>query len=144
MRWKSGKKEGCTTIKILPARPNGNGVYAFQQTQCEDGVYVAAYTFDGVQLWRRKISDSPSQTGSNDYESEGEHLEAHPASICDAVQVGTEQEKIRALLTEQHLSFSEQPGAEHVWLVEQSNAQCRLQFDDKLMLVKKKKVFVVE
>jgi hypothetical protein len=28
--------------------------------------------------------------------------------------------------------------------VEQSNAQCRLQFDDKLMLVKKKKVFVVE
>jgi hypothetical protein len=144
LRWQSGKKDGCTTIKILPARPNGNGVYAFQQTQCEDGVYIAAYTFDGVQLWRRKISDSPSQTGSNDYESEGEHLEAHPASICDAVQVGSEQEKIRALLTEQHLSFSEQPGAEHVWLVEQSNAQCRLQFDDKLMLVKKKKVYVVE
>jgi hypothetical protein len=31
-----------------------------------------------------------------------------------------------------------------VWLVEQSNAQCRLQFDDKLVLAKKKKVFVVE
>src|ERR1700735_1250510 len=144
LRWQSGKKDGCTTVKILPARPNASGVYAYQQSQCEDGVYIAAYTYDGVQLWRRKISDSPSQTGSNDYESEGEHLEAHPASICDAVQVGTEQEKIRALLTEQHLSFSEQPGAEHVWLVEQSNAQCRLQFDDKLMLVKKKKVYVVE
>jgi hypothetical protein len=144
MRWQSGKKEGCTTTKILPARPNASGVYAYQQSQCEDGVYLAAYTSDGVQLWRRKISDSPSQTGSNDYEVEGHHLEARPASICDAVQVGTEQEKIRAMLTEQRLSFREQPGAEHIWLVEQSNTQCRLQFDDKLMLVKKKKVFVVD
>ena len=144
MRWQSGKKDGCTTTKILPARPNGIGVYAYQQSQCEDGIYVAAYTSDGVQLWRRKISDSPSQTGSNDYEVEGQHLEAHPASICDELQVGTEQEKIRAMLTDQQLSFREQPGAEHVWLVEQSNAQCRLQFDDKLMLVKKKKVFVVQ
>jgi hypothetical protein len=58
--------------------------------------------------------------------------------------VGTEQEKIRAMLRDQHLSFREQPGAVHVWLVEQSNTQCGLQFDDKLMLVKKKKVFVVE
>jgi hypothetical protein len=144
MRWQSGKKEGCATTKILPARPNANGVYAFQESQCEDGVYIAAYTADGVQLWRRKISDSPSQTGSNDYEVEGEHLEAHPASICDALQAGTEQEKIRAVLAEQHLSFREQPGAEHVWVVEQSNAQCWLQFDGKLMLVKKKKVFVVQ
>jgi hypothetical protein len=144
MRWHSGKEEGCTTIKILPARPNGNGNYAYQQSQCEDGVYLAAYTSDGVQLWRRRISDSPSQTGSNEYEVEGQHLEARPASICDAVQVGTEQEKIRAMLTEQHLSFREQLGAERVWVVEQSNAQCRLQFDDKRMLVKKKKVFVVE
>jgi hypothetical protein len=144
MRWQSGKQEGCTTTKILPARTNGSGVYAYQQSQCEDGVYLAAYTSGAVQLWRRKISDSPSQTGSNDYEVEGQHLEARPASICDAVQVGMEQEKIRAMLTEQRLSFREQPGAEHIWLVEQSNTQCRLQFDDKLMLVKKKKVFVVD
>ena len=143
-RWQSGKKEGCTTIKILPARPNASDVYAYQQSQCEDGVYLAAYTSDGVQLWRRKISDSPSQTGSNDYEVEGQHLEAHPASICDALQLGTEQEKIRAMLTEQRLSFREQPGAKHIWLVEQSSTQCRLQFDDKLMLAKKKKVFVVD
>jgi hypothetical protein len=144
MRWRSGKKEGCATTKLWPARPNAIGVYAYQQSQCEDGVYLAAYTSDGVQLWRRKISDSPSQTGSNDYEGEGQHLGARPASICDAAQVGTEQQKIRAMLTGQHLSFREQPGAEHVWLVEQSKTQCRLQFDDKLMLVKKKKVFVVE
>lgn len=143
-RWESGKKEGCTTIKVLLARPNPNDVYAYQQTQCEDGVYLAGYTSDGVQLWRRKISDSPSQTGSNDYEVEGEHLEAHPASVCDTVQIGAEQTKIREMLTEQHLSFREQPGAEHVWLVDQSNAQCRLQFDEKLVLAKKKKVIVVE
>jgi hypothetical protein len=144
MRWQSGKKDGCTTIKILPARPNASDVYVYQQSQCEDGVYVAAYTSDGVQLWRRKLSDSPSQTGSNDYEVEGQHLEARPASICDAVQPGMEQEKIRAMLTEQHLSFREQPGTKHTWLVEQSSTQCRLQFDDKLTLVKKKKVFVAD
>jgi hypothetical protein len=144
IRWHSGKKEGCTTIKILQARPNSIGVYAYQQSQCEDGVYLAAYTSDGVQLWRRKLSDSPSQTGSNDYEVEGQHLEAHAASICDTLQLGTEQEKIRAMLTEQHLSFREQPGAKHTWLVEQSSTQCRLQFDDKLTLIKKKKVFVAD
>jgi hypothetical protein len=144
IRWHSGKKEGCTTTKILQARPNPSGVFAYQQSQCEDGVYLAAYTSDGVQLWRRKISDSPSQAGSNDYEVEGQHLEARPSSICDAVQIGTEQEKIRAMLTEQHLSFREQPGAKQVWLVEQSSTQCRLQFDDKLTLIKKKKVFVVD
>jgi hypothetical protein len=143
-RWESGKKEGCTTTQVLQARPNSAGVFAYQQSQCEDGVYIAAHTSDGVQLWRRKLSDSSSQTGSNDYEIEGQHLETRSASICDAVQVGMEQDKIRAMLTEQHLSFVEQPGAEHVWLVEQSNAQCRLQFDNKLVLVKKKKVFVVE
>lgn len=144
VRWQSGKKDGCTTIKILPARPNASDVYVYQQSQCEDGVYLAAYTSDGVQLWRRKLSDSPSQTGSNDYETEGQHLEARPASICDALQLGTEQEKIRAMLDEQHLSFREPPGAKHTWLVEQSSTQCRLQFDDKLILVKKKKVFVAD
>jgi hypothetical protein len=144
MRWQSGKKEGCATTQILQARPNASGVYVYQQSQCEDGVYLAAYTYEGVQLWRRKLSDSPSQSGSNDYEIEGQHLEARAASICDTVQVGTDQEKIRAMLTEQHIAFRDQPGPEHVWLVEQSNAQCRLQFDDKLILVKKKKVFVVE
>ena len=143
-RWRSGKKEGCTGIRLVPARPNPNGVDLYEQSQCEDGVYVAAYTSDGVQLWRRKISSSPSQTGSNDYEVLGQHLETRAASICDTVQIGTEQEKIRAMLTERHLSFREQPGAERVWLVEQPNAQCRLQFDDKLILVKRKKVFVVE
>jgi hypothetical protein len=144
MRWQSGKAEGCGTTKLLAARPNTAGVWVYQQSQCEDGVYIAAYTRDGVQLWRRKISDSPSQTGNNDYESEGQHVETRAASVCDTVQVGTEQEKIRALLAEQHLSYREQPGAEHVWLIEQSSAQCRLQFDDKLVLVKKKKVFVAD
>jgi hypothetical protein len=145
VKWQSGKREGCATTKIIPARPGVSGADVFEQSQCADGVYLAAYNVDGVQLWRRKITDGgSSRSGGDNYESEGEHLQVKAASVCDAVQVGAEQAKVRAMLEEQHLSYREQPGSQHVWVVEQASAQCRLQFDDKLVLVKKKKVFVVE
>ena len=144
MTWSSGHKEGCITTKVMQVRPVPGGPDIYQQTQCPDGVYLAGYTADGVQLWRRKMSDSPSQTGPNDYPTAGQHLEEHPASICDAVQAGAEQEKIRGMIAERLLTFREQPGGEHVWVVEEANTQCRLTFDEKKMLAKKKKVFVVE
>jgi hypothetical protein len=144
VRWSSGSKDGCRTVKVIPARPTPGGPDIYEQSQCLDGTYVAAYTSDGVQLWRRKISDSPSQEGTNDYETAGQHLDAHAGSICDAVQAGAEQDKVRAMVTERHLTWREQPGAEHVWVVDEASTQCRLTFDEKHVLVKKKKVFVAE
>jgi len=148
VKWASGAKNGCKTTRIIPAVQVPNGPAMFQQSICEDGEYVAAYTADGVQLWRRKISNNgaPVEPGSggNSYESPGKPMEAHATSVCDSVAVGTEQEKIRDLLGQRNLTFHEQPGRGRVWLVEESGTQCKLTFDEKLVLVKKQKVFVVE
>lgn len=149
IKWASGSKKGCTTTKIIPAVQVPNGPAMFQQTMCEDGEYIAAYTSDGVQLWRRKLSDhgapiGPGGSGGNSYESPGKPMEAHATSICDSVSAGAEQQKIRNLLVQHNLTFHEQPADAHVWLVEESGTQCKLTFDEKLVLVKKQKVFVVE
>lgn len=145
-KWSAGSMKGCKTTKIIPAVPRPNGPDIFEQSSCEDGEYIAAYTASGIQLWRRKISESgaPDGPGSNNYEVVGSRLEPHPASVCDFVSAGMEQQKIRDLLSERKLSFREEPAGGRVWLVEESNTQCRLWFDEKSVLVKKRKVFVTE
>ena len=146
--WSSGSVPGCTTTRIIPAVPTPNGPALFQQSICEDGQYLAAYTSNGVQLWRRKLSSygAPVEPtdGGNNYEVIGNSLEPHPASICDSVTVGMPQDKIRELLTQRGLEFREQPSPGHVWLVEQSNTQCKLWFDEKSVLARKKKIFVTD
>jgi hypothetical protein len=42
VKWTSGAKGGCKTVKVLPVFPQPNGPAMFQQTICEDGEYVAA------------------------------------------------------------------------------------------------------
>jgi hypothetical protein len=147
VRWSSGSKKGCKTTKIIQAVPKPNGPDIFEQSICEDGEYVAAYTAGGVQLWRHRISNTgaPADPGNNNnYEDVGSRLEPHSTSVCDSVSVGTEQQKIRDLLAQHSLSFREEPGGGRAWLVEESNTQCRLWFDEKSFVVKKQKVFVVE
>ena len=146
VKWSSGKMKGCKTTKIIPAVPRPNGPDIFEQSSCEDGEYVAAYTANGIQLWRRKITDSgaPAGPGGNNYEVVGSRLEPHSPSVCDSVSVGTDQQNIRDLLTEHNLSFREEPTGGRAWLVEESNTQCRLWFDEKSVLVKKRKVFVAQ
>jgi hypothetical protein len=147
VKWSSGSKKGCKTTKIIPAVPKPNGPDIFEQSICEDGEDAAAYTASGVQLWRHKISNNgaPADPGSNNnYEDVGRRLEAHATSVCDSVSVGTEQQKIRDLLVQHNLSFREEPSGGRAWLVEESNTQCRLWFDEKSVVVKKRKVFVVE
>jgi len=147
IKWAAGKMDGCNTTKIIPAVPRPNGPDIFVQSQCTDGEYIAAYTSDGILLWRRKMSDNGSQVspgGGSPYEGVARHLEPHSSSICDSVTAGTEQQKIRELLTQQNLSYREESAGGRVWLVEESSTQCRLWFDEKSVLVKKRKVFVAQ
>jgi hypothetical protein len=147
VKWSSGAVAGCRVVKVIPARPTPNGPYVFEQSVCEDGEFVAAYTADGVQLWRTKLhgSDAPPSTpGGNDYAVLGNRLNAHAASICDSVSAGIEQQKVHDLLAQRNLPFHEEPSSGRVWLVEETNAQCRLWFDEKMLLVRKKKVFIAE
>ena len=63
---------------------------------------------------------------------------------CDSIEVGDAQAKIRDLLHQQNLTFSEGAASEHVWTIDESNTQCKLWFDDKSQVSKKRKVFVTE
>lgn len=145
VKWSAGTIPGCKTTKIIPAVPSANGPDVYEQSQCEDGQYVAAYTADGIQMWRRKVGNSvvPAAENSNPAVAAA-RLNLRSAYICDSVLVGTDQQKIRDLLHQHNLSFSEGASSERVWVVDESNVQCKLWFDDKSVLTKKRKIFVTE
>ncbi len=146
VKWSSRKMDGCRTTKISPAVPRPNGPDIFEQSQCEDGVYVAAYTSDGVQLWRRKLSDSGKSaiSGNAEFPVVGHPLNVHATSVCDSVYVGTDQQKIRDLLTQRKLSFRKGSSGDREWTVEESGTQCRLWFNDQSVLAKKRKTLLDE
>jgi hypothetical protein len=66
------------------------------------------------------------------------------ASICDSVTTGTEQQKVHELIAQRNITFRQEAGAGNLWVVDEQNAQCKLWFDEKAVLRKKKKVFVAE
>jgi hypothetical protein len=151
VRWSAGATPGCKTVKIVPAMPTANGPDLFEQSQCADGQYIAAYTAEGIQMWRRKLGngDIPVAAGAIPVAGGAKppvasRLDLSSKSICDLVLVGADQAKIRALLGQRNLSFREGAPSERVWIVEQSGTQCKLWFDAKLLLTKKLKVFVTE
>jgi hypothetical protein len=53
-------------------------------------------------------------------------------------------QEIRDLLHQRHVSFSEVRRMSACGTIEESNSQCKLWFDDKLILPKKRKIFVGE
>jgi hypothetical protein len=144
--WSSGAVEGCQSVKLTAALPNTAGVAYYQQTRCDDGDYIQAYRANGVQMWRTKISDTgvpPSAAGAMPA-NPAARLNARSASVCDAISVGDSQAKIRELLGERNLTSSEVAGPGHGWMVEESNTECQVWFDEKSQVSKKRKVFVAE
>jgi len=156
LKWSSPEVGGCTVKEVKPAAPSANGIDVYALTQCGDGQYVEAYTADGIQVWRRKISGgsgsaplpkavpasraapaSPNPTVANP-------LNLNSTSICDSLSLGTGQSKVRELLEGRKLSFSDDSPQGRVWLVEESGTQCKLWFNDKSVLAKKRKIFITE
>lgn len=144
VRWSTATIPGCKTVNIVSAVPTANGPDLFEQSQCADGQYVAAYTAEGIQMWRRKVGDSNIPVAAGAKPPVASRLDLSSKSICDLVLVGADQAKIRDLLGQRNLSFRLGVPSERVWIVEQSGAQCKLWFDEKLLLTKKLKVFVTE
>ena len=144
--WRSGDVQGCQSVKITPALPNTAGIAYYQQTQCDDGGYMQAYRANGVQMWRTKISDTgvPPSAGGDMPAIPGARLNVRSASVCDSISVGDAQAKIRDLLHQQNLTFSDGAAAEPVWTIDESNTQCKVWFDEKSQVSKKRKVFVTE
>lgn len=144
VRWTSGTVPGCKTTRMVPAVPSASGADIFEESQCEDGQYVAAYREDGIQIWRRKLGRAVTAAQLMKGEGRGEKLSVRAGSICDLAQLGAEQQKIRELLSQHNLSHSEGATGERVWRVGEANMECRLWFDEKLILVKKRKILVNE
>jgi hypothetical protein len=151
VKWSGAAIDGCKTTKVIPAVPSANGPDIYEQSQCQDGEYLAAYTSEGIQLWRRKIGDTgaPSvpEAGKNDVPAirpNSSRLDLHSPSICDLADVGAGQEKIRELLNQHNLSFNQGAANERAWTIDESTVQCKLWFDEKLVLAKKRKILVTE
>lgn len=167
-RWTSSEPPGCKSVQIVPAVPDATGIDLYQSSVCPDGQYVSGFTADGFLLWRSRVgaAGAPAATlipgfpTSHSHPSPGAPASPNttkggaPAfspspkprwtSVCDSVSIGTDQQKIRDLLRDRGLSFSEGSSGGRVWTVEESSAQCKLEFDDKLTLARKTKTFVVQ
>jgi hypothetical protein len=129
--WSEGKIPDCKATKIIQAVPTANGPALYEQSDCEDGQYVAAYTADGIQLWRRKVSDIFAEGGSKNKNGScsglpANRLNVHSTSICDSVPMGSEQQKVRELVSQRGLSISEARDAQTTWTIDESNTQCVL------------------
>jgi hypothetical protein len=129
VKWSAGSIDGCKTIKIIPAFPSPSGPDVYEQSQCADGPYVAAYTEGGILLWRRKMDglttivpahgtpnrfiarpvistpvSSRTQSNKNaDPATPAAHLDTHSGSICDAINAGDQQNEIRDQLRDRNL-----------------------------------------
>ena len=161
VKWSSGTVPGCKTTKVTAAVPSANGPGIFEESQCEDGPYVAAYTTDGIQLWRRKMAGPGEQAVAESKPAPpavppavapvvppaappAVRIERRWTNFCDAVEAGDGQQKIRELLHQHNLSFSEGTPGERMWTVEEPQVQCKLWFDEKGFVTKKQKIFVNE
>jgi hypothetical protein len=151
VKWSAGSYEGCKVMQVVPAVPSANGPDIFTTSKCDDGGYVAAFTSDGIELWRRKIGAAgpapfsrprvPIASVPGNSASHVARLDATSQSVCDLAGAGTPQAKIRLLLNQRQLSFSER-ASDHAWVVAESSSECDLWFSSKAVLVKKKKIFV--
>jgi hypothetical protein len=151
--WTTPTAPGCKSVKLDQAMPSANGPDLYDTSHCPDGDYVTAMTSDGKVLWRRKLGGAIAASAATRAVAPAS-LDGKPAaagrinvastSICDSVSVGTDERKIRDLLHQRNLSFSEGSSGERMWIVEESNRQCKLWFDDKLVLMKKRKIFVTD
>jgi hypothetical protein len=153
-KWSDAEPPGCKLVKTVPATPNDGGADMLALSTCADGQYITAYSKDGIQLSRRKAGASsprtpspgamPAAAGLATGPSAGTHLDLNSSSVCDALAIGTEQEKARELLKSNNRSFSTEGANGQVWVVDETGSECRLWFDDKSVLVKKRKTLTAE
>jgi hypothetical protein len=147
--WSGPVVPGCKATNITQAVPTQNGPDLYEETQCEDGRYVTAYTAEGVQLWRRRITTEHATAAPATVVTQNQEiakpLNIHSSSICDLIPPGAGQEKIRDLLQKRSLSFTADNASEgRVWTVEENGTECKLWFDGKAVLIKKRRTLISE
>jgi len=144
IRWSGVDWPGCKTADIVPAVPSTTGVAdVFEETDCADGRYVAAYTAQGIMAWRRKLTAKKGGQSSVDEVAPATiQLNTHQPSICDSVSIPMKKEGAHALLVARGLTVSSE--AETVWTIEEEGTECRLWFNAQFQITKKRKTIVSE
>ena len=144
VKWSSGGPEECHPIQIVQAVPTADGPAIYETSQCPDGSYVRALTADGVEMWRRRMGDhGPARPLDLRAPAPKTNvLNTRPVSICDTVTVGMSQDQVTTLLTVRKTPYAK--NAQQSWLVEETGNQCRLWFDEKGVVSKKRKVLTTE
>ena len=150
-KWSAPAPAGCRTTKITPATPSPNGAAVFVTMICPNGTFVNAYTDNGNLLWQHQVSSerhavptAQVNAPSASIPSDQGKLNFRAASICDRLVVGNDQPAVREALKASSLTAIENSPRKNVWLVEEPGTQCELTFDDKLMLTRKRKIFLAE
>jgi hypothetical protein len=154
-KWSAPAYPGCTLLEIVPAVPSDSGIDVFESDNCEDGTYLRAFTADGIQKWRHKISGRAStyavplpadrkRTGERSAPGPAARLQGSIASFCDRVLVGSRQSEVRDLLASSHVQAVEEPAGHGSWLIEEQNSQCMIWFDSNFAVTRKRKVLVAQ
>lgn len=142
IKWSGASFPGCKTAQVVPAPPSASGVDVYEQSSCQNGSYINAYTSGGILVWRRQISGTPEAADSSNMptsaaEFHGDALDAHAASVCDGVSAGMTKSAVGELLKSRKTEPSLEPG--NSWLIEEEGADCRIWFDADARVSKKRK-----
>jgi hypothetical protein len=141
IRWSGVDWPGCKTAKIMPAVPSATGVAdVFEDAECADGHYVAAYTADGIMAWRRKVTAKSGGQPSPEEVAAAAPMNLHGASVCDSISVYMKRADVQALLSARKLNASSV--GEDTLFVEEESTECRVWFDTQSQVVKKRKTIL--
>jgi hypothetical protein len=107
-KWSAPAYPGCKLLEIVPAVPSASGIDVYESDNCEDGTYLRAFTADGIQKSRHKISGRPSGyavplSAARKGPGSATRLEGPITSFCDRVVVGALRSELRELLVSRRL-----------------------------------------
>lgn len=151
VKWSVAEMPGCLDKKIVPAVPVANGPDIYVQEDCPQGTFVRAIAADGRELWRRQIgppnpnlaAELAAKAASKAKVENGEHLDPHATSVCDAVAPGMSKVNVEQLAAARAIALGEKQKENDTWSIEEEGFRCAISFDGKTATVVKKKKTVV-
>jgi len=130
VEWNSGGVAGCRTLRVDQVRVVGNGPGVIVRSECADGVYLNAYSAQGVYLWRSKLHSVSDATANGadatTVQTPSPSMDTRATSICDSISIGMKEEAVAQLMASRQLRPL--PREQTMWTIEEDNARCTLWF----------------
>lgn len=124
IEWNSRDVAGCRVLRVDRVRVVGNGPGVMTRSQCSDGMYLNAYSAQGVYMWRFKLGTGSDATASSaDTQAS---MNTRASSICDSISDGMNEQAVAQLMVSRHLR--PMPKEQTMWVIEEDNAKCTLWF----------------